>query len=263
MKNAETGQPLHLDVSMAIAQRNGARAWKVHPHGQLIELEENLFTVTGTVSMPVGQLPRRMTVARISGHRLVIFSAMSLADGEMARLEELGEPAFMIIPNDHHRMDAPAWKARYPNIRVIGPAGAREKIEKVVLLDATAVDFRDSSVLFMSVAGTAQREAALQVNGPGGTTLVLNDLIGNIRDASGFSGWFLKMMGFAGDEPHIPFPIKRAVIESKGQVRDQLLRWAALPTLQRIIVSHGSIIDDDPRGVLRRLAQSLAAGSGK
>jgi hypothetical protein len=226
-----------LDPSMAIAQRK----WKVSPHGQLIELDENLFTVTGTVSMPVGQLPRRMTVARISGHRLVIFSAMSLADDEMRRLEELGEPAFMIIPNDHHRMDAPAWKARYPNIRVIAPAGAREKIEKVVLVDATAVDFRDSSVVFMSV-------------------LVLNDLVGNIRDASGFSGWFLKMMGFAGDEPHIPFPIKRAVIESKGQVRDQLLRWAALPSLQRIVVSHGAIIDEDPGGALRRLAGSLGEG---
>jgi len=257
------GQTFLPDLSMAIAQRKVARAWKVHPHGQLIALDDNLYTVTGTVSMPVGQLPRRMTVVRIAGHQLVIFSAMSLADAEMARLEELGEPAYMIIPNDHHRMDAPAWKARYPNIRVIGPAGAREKIEKVILVDATAVDFRDSSVLFMSVAGTAQREAALQVNGPSGTTLVLNDLIGNIRNASGFSGWFLKMMGFAGDEPHIPFPIKRAVIESKGQVRDQLLRWAALPGLQRIIVSHGAIIDEDPRGVLRRLAQTLTPGDRK
>ncbi len=72
------------------------------------------------------------------------------------------------------------------------------------------------------------------MHGATGTTLILNDLVGNIRGASGFSGWFLRLMGFAGDEPHIPFPIKRALIESKAQVREQLLTWAAMSSLRRI-----------------------------
>lgn len=238
---------------MAIAQS----AWKIHPHGQLTHIADNILTVTGTILMPAGRLPRRMTVVRLQDGRLVIFSAMSLDDEQMAVLEAFGEPAFMIVPNDHHRLDAKSWRERYRSIRVIAPAGARQKVERVVLVDATFADFGDSSVRFVPVNGTAEKEAALEVHGESGTTLILNDLVGNIRDASGFSGWFLRLMGFAGEEPHIPFPIRRAMIESKGQLRDQLLTWAAMTSLRRIIVSHGEPIEDDPRGALRRLAQSI------
>ena len=238
---------------MAVARRE----WKVHPHGHLTQVDENILTVTGTILMPAGRLPRRMTVVRLDHGGLVIFSAMSLDDDQMAVLEAFGTPAYMIVPNDHHRRDASSWKERYPTLRVIAPAGAREKVEKVVLVDATFGDFGDRAVRFVPVAGTAEKEAALEVHGAEGTTLILNDLVGNIRGARGFSGWFLRLMGFAGDEPHIPLPIRRVMIESRGQVRDQLLTWAAMRSLRRILVSHGESIEDDPRGALRRLAQSL------
>ena len=233
------------------------QAWKVHPHGHLIQVDENILTVTGTILMPAGRLPRRMTVVKLAHGGLLIFSAMSLAEDQMTVLESFGTPAFMVVPNDHHRLDAQSWKERYPTLRVIAPAGARQKVEKVVLVDATYGDFGDQSVRFVPVPGTAEKEAALEVHGEEGMTLILNDLVGNIRDARGFSGWFLRLMGFAGDEPHIPLPIRRALIESRGQVRDQLLTWAALPSLRRILVSHGEPIEDDPRGALRRLAQSM------
>lgn len=238
---------------MAVAPR----AWNVQPHGQLTQIDDNILTVTGTIMMPAGRLPRRMTVVRLNHGGLVIFSAMSLADDQMQVLESFGTPAYMIVPNDHHRRDAKSWKERYPSLRVIAPAGAREKVEKVVLVDATFGDFADRSVRFLPVPGTSEKEAALEVLGADGMTLVLNDLVGNIRGARGFTGWFLRLMGFAGDEPHIPLPIRRAMIASRGQVRDQLLTWAALPSLRRILVSHGEPIEDDPRGALRRLAQSI------
>ena len=232
-------------------------AWKIHPHGHLTPVEANILTVTGTILMPAGRLPRRMTVVKLAHGDLVIFSAMALADDQMTVLESFGTPAFMVVPNDHHRLDAKSWKERYPALRVIAPAGAREKVEKVVLIDATFGDFGDPAVRFVPVPGTAEKEAALEVHGEEGLTLILNDLVGNIRDARGFTGWFLRLMGFAGDEPHIPLPIRRAMIESRGQVREQLLTWAAVPTLRRILVSHGEPIEDDPRGALRRLAQSI------
>jgi hypothetical protein len=232
-------------------------AWKVHPHGHLQAVTPDVLTVTGTIHMPAGKLPRRMTVVRLADQKLVIFSAMALVDNEMRRLEEFGRPAFMIVPNNHHRMDASSWKDRYPDIQVISPAGARAKVEKVVPVNATRGDFGDPSVVFMAVPGTEEQEAALEVHRPDGVTLVLNDLIGNIRDASGVSGWFLRMMGFAGDEPHIPFPVKRAVIRNRGLVRQQLLRWAELPLLRRILVSHGEVIEEQPAAALRKLAESL------
>jgi hypothetical protein len=64
-------------------------------------------------------------------------------------------------------------------------------------------------------------------------------------------------MGFAGDEPHIPAPVKVMMINDKAALAAQLRRWAELPSLKRILVSHGSAIEDNPREILRELAASL------
>jgi hypothetical protein len=231
--------------------------WTVLPHGRLVEAGADLMTVVGEIAMPLMKLPRRMMIVRLRDGRLVVFSAIALDEAEMRRIEDFGTPAFLIVPNDHHRMDAGIWKERYPAMRVIAPAGSREKVEEEVGVDATEGDFGDPDVRFVTVAGTDGREGALEVRKADGLTLVLNDVVGNIRDSHGFGGWMLRRMGFAGDEPHVPGPVKLAMIESKAALRAQLLRWADEPGLKRILVAHGEAIEQDPRGALRALAASL------
>ena len=138
----------------------------------------------------------------------------------------------------------------------MAPAGAREKVEQVVPVDTTAPDFGDPHVEFVTVAGTQDREAALIVRTKNGTTLVLNDVVGNIRDSSGIGGWFLRRMRFAGKKPQIPKPVKRMMVKDEEALRGQLLRWAESDSLKRILVSHGAPIDN-PQQSLRDLAQSL------
>jgi hypothetical protein len=232
-------------------------SWKVLPHGKLMAIEADILSVVGSIPMPVGQMTRRMTVVRLRDGRLVIFSAVALDEEEMRLLENFGDPAFLVVPNDHHRLDAKIWKHRYPSMKVIAPQGAREKIEKAVSVDATVADFNDPSVTLATVSGTADREAALEVTGSTGTTLILNDVVGNIRSASGFGGWLLRVMGFAGDEPHVPMPVKLTMIKDKAALAGQFKRWAEIPSLKRIIVSHGEIIEDNPQGALRKLAASI------
>lgn len=234
------------------------QTWTVLPHGELTEIDPNLLTVTGSIRMPFTEMPRRMTVARISGERLVVFNPIALDEDGMRELEGYGQPAFMVVPNDKHRLDAKIWKDRYPAIQVVAPAGARMKIEEVVRVDSTNPGFDDSYVHFITVPGTGQREAAMLVYTPRGATLVLNDLVGNIRQANGFGGWFLHKMKFAGAAPQIPLPVQWTLIDDRAALRAQFLLWSELPTLKRILVSHGEPIDEDPEVVLRDLAQSLA-----
>jgi hypothetical protein len=96
------------------------------------------------------------------------------------------------------------------------------------------------------------------VKGPSGATLVVNDLIGNIHGTTGFGGWLLRLMKFAGERPHIPLPCKFKLVKDRSALKAQLLRWADIPDLRRILVSHGSTIETDPPATLRRLAHSLS-----
>jgi hypothetical protein len=231
--------------------------WKVLPHGKLLEVDENILTVTGELHVPMA-LPRRMTVVRLRDSRLVVFSAISLDEVGMRMLEDYGRPAFLVVPNDHHRLDARAWKQRYPSIQVVAAEGSRLKVEKAVHVDTTDPRFDDPDVQFVTVPRMRGREAVLLVRTPKGITLVLNDLVGNIRDESGFGDWFLRMVGFAGDEPHIPKPVKLMMIADKEALRGQLMQWSELESLKRILVSHGAPIEEHPNQPLRDLAGSLA-----
>ena len=232
--------------------------WNVLPHGKLTPIDDGMLTVEGRIKMPLMDLPRRMTVVRLHDSRLVVWSAIALDDAAMATFEAFGRPAFLVVPNDHHRLDAKAWKNRYPELKVIAPEGAREKIADVVAVDMTSPDFGDPGVTFVTVPGTRAHEAALVVRRERGTTLVLNDLVGNIHAASGIDGWLLRLAGFAGDDAQIPRVVKMALVKDAADLRAQLLEWAELPGLRRIIVSHGDPIESEPQRTLRDLAASLA-----
>jgi hypothetical protein len=233
------------------------REWTVLPHGKLTRLDDNLLTVTGFLPMPMGELERRMTIVRISGGRLVVYSAIALDEPTMAELERFGTPAFLVVPNGGHRMDAKIWKARYPDATVVAPGGARDKVERVVHVDTTTVDFGDPVVRFVTVLGTAGREAALVAETDGGTSLIVGDLIFNLPDRPGLEGWLFKKMRMTAPEPHIPPIVRMLTVQDREVLKTQLERWAALPHLKRILVSHGNIVTSDPAAVLRRLAADL------
>jgi hypothetical protein len=233
--------------------------WTVLPHGRLMTLDENLLTVVGELPLPLGEFPRRMTVVKLQDGRLVVFSAVALDEPEMQALERFGKPAFLVIPSSIHRMDAKIWKDRYPEMKVIAPDGARAKAEKLVPVDATYVDFGDPTVRYVTVPGTAGHEAALIVQTPKGTTLVVNDLIWNVHDRPGVSGWLFRKLHLTGPKPQITNVVRLGTIKDKGAVRAQLNAWARLRGLNRIVVSHGDIVERNPSGVLRSLAQTLAA----
>jgi len=232
--------------------------WKVFPHGPLIQLEDRILTVVGDIQMPLMEFPRRMTIVRLADGRLVVFNAIALDEDEMARIDAFGTPSFLVVPNDHHRLDAGIWKQRYPETHVVACEGSLARVEDIVAVDTVSPNFHDTGVEFVTVPGTDKREAALIVSTDEGATLVLNDLVGNLRNVHGIGGWMLKMMGFAADEPRIPNPPKFTLIKDHDALLEQFLRWSKIPRLKRILVSHGEPIEDDPAGVLRELAKSLA-----
>ena len=107
--------------------------------------------------------------------------------------------------------------------------------------------------------GTAFGEAALVVESEGGTSLAVNDVIFDLKNRAGLSGWLFKVVGMTGDEPHLPAPVKLRRVKDEAALRAQLEEWSRIPNLKRIIVSHGGIIAEQPAEALRHVAHALAA----
>src|SRR3569623_809184 len=128
--------------------------WQVMPHDALTAVDDGILSVAGEIDLPLGAFPRRMTVVGLRGGRSAIYSVIALDEPEMARIEALGQPAFLIVPRDGHRMDAKIWTARYPDIAVISPLGSSAGVADVVGVFASDVILVVPVVDFFTVRGT-------------------------------------------------------------------------------------------------------------
>lgn len=233
-------------------------SWTVLPHEPIEKIDEGLLTVAGDIPMPLGNFPRRMTVIGLGGQRTAIWSAIALDTAEMARIEGLGAPSFLIVPNRAHRLDAKIWKARYPSIKILAPPSARSAVEEVVPVDATDDIIGDPDLAFMTVAGAKEDEFALTVRRASGVTLIVNDVIGHVRHPHGLGANIMaRLMGFGVSGPRVPRVVKRMMIDDQAALARQLRDWAAIPDLKRVIVSHGDPIEDNPAVALNAVADSL------
>jgi hypothetical protein len=79
--------------------------WIVQPHGDLIALADGVLTAEGSIVMPLGTFPRRMTVLALHDGGSAIWSPVPLREPEMSRIEALGPVRSLIVPNRGHRLD--------------------------------------------------------------------------------------------------------------------------------------------------------------
>jgi hypothetical protein len=208
---------------------------------------------------PIGDVERRMTVVRLNDGTAAVYSAIALDEPQMAALEAFGTPRYLVVPSDIHRMDIRAWKDRYPMLTVIAPPHARKKVEELVPVDATSIEFPDPAVQLVTVPGTDGRELALVIRKDDAVTLVLNDIVFGLTNRPGLRGWLFAKLGMTGDQPHVAPLVKMRQVKDAGALAEQLVRWAHLPNLKRVIISHGDIIAKEPSLVLERIAKQLAA----
>lgn len=232
--------------------------WEVMPHEPLVEIDDGLMTVAGEIVMPLGRFPRRMTVVRLTGGGTAIYSAIALDEAEMKRIEAMGPPRVLIVPSDAHRLDAKIWKERYPELKVLTPPGAAQAVGDAVAVDAVADFLDDPAVRWTIVPGTGGHEGALTVRRPGGVTIICNDVIGNVAHPHGIGARIMgTLMGFGVSEPQVPRVIKHRLIDDPKALAGQFRAWAGEPDLIRLIVSHGDVIEGEPRDVLLALAAKL------
>lgn len=229
--------------------------WLVQPHGALIEIDDGIWTVPGTIVMPLGKFPRRMTVLRLAAGGTAIWSAIPLGEPEMARIEAVGAPRFLIVPNAGHRLDVGAWHRRYLEAKIIAPPSARTAVGEAAPVAATEDIIGDPSIRFERIEGTKEDEFALLVDRGGRATLILNDILSNVRHPEGLGANIMaRLLGFGVKRPRTSRPVRRAFVEDGAAVAAQFRRWAALPGLTRIIVSHGDVIEIAPSAALEAAA---------
>lgn len=230
--------------------------WKVYPHSSIEKFHDRLWRIEG--ALPNMPLKRVMTLAKMADGRVVVHNAVALDEGLMKEIEAWGEPSFLIVPNGLHRLDAPAFKKRYPNIRVFCPRGSKRKVAEVVSIDGFYEDFpADPHVSFETLDGVKGAEGVMHVRLGDDLTLVFNDVIFNMPHLKGFSGWVLKYITASSGGVKMSRLARWFLMKDAAGLRAHLLRLADLPGLRRVIVSHHEVISGTPAEALRQVAGTL------
>jgi len=232
--------------------------WKVLPHGSIVELEENVWSVTGEFAIPFNPLKRVMTIARRDDGTLVLHGLMALDEKTQREVEALGEIAHMVAPSGFHRLDAGRYRARYPKAKLYAPAGSRARVEKIAKVDATYEAYpADSSTKLVDVDGLAQREGALVVRSKRGTTYVMNDALFNMPHETGISGFVLKHVTQSTGGPRVSRTARIGLVTDRARLRAAFESIAADESLRRVMVAHHVPIEGDVSAALRAVAATL------
>ncbi len=227
---------------------------KVCAHGEITKLDERLWYVTG--SLPHGNVPRNMVIYRLSSGGLLIHSAVALKQEYMKQLEALGSLDYMIVPNKYHRLDAPLFKHRYPEIKVTCPSSIKTHVERKVMADCAIEEVAEEiGIKYHVSTGFRPGDLVYEFDITGGKALVFCDLVFNLEHLKGLDGWLLKILGSTGFFGSTW--IARLQMKDKGAVKSLLLDLAEIPDLKMIVPSHGKPILENCNEKLKEAASLL------
>ncbi|MBM4365360.1 MAG: hypothetical protein FJ102_04045 [Deltaproteobacteria bacterium] len=227
--------------------------WTVLPHEPLVELASNLWRVEGKME---GGTRRTMTLARLKDGRIVINNAIALEDELMAKIDQWGEVAAILVPNAFHRQDVRIMHERYPNAKVFAPARAIGAAKKATEIAGSFADApQDATVRISHVGGMKEREGVIEVSSDNGVTQVYCDVLLNMPPMSGFFGFLLHPTG----QFSVPRFMRWFMVSKTAETRAHLERLASTDGLRRIIPGHGNDIvgDDNGRGAGEKLREAL------
>jgi hypothetical protein len=201
-----------------------------------------------------------MVVYRLADGTLLVHSAIAMSDEAMANLDALGRPSVLIVPHTGHRMDAPFYKARYPQIRVLAPAAARAKVDDVIKVDATCEEALPAlGVRVHPVPGFKNGELAYELDlQGGGKALVMSDAVANRDHPKGFGGWFFaNVTGGIKGPLGVPRIMRIMMVSNKNEARAGLEKLAEIPDIRLLSCAHGRPIRDNVSTALREAASAI------
>ena len=222
----------------------------------LRELGPALWEVEQIRPMAVGRQRFRMTVVRLAGGGLWLYSPVEIDDQLAAQLAPLGAVAHIVAPNRYHHLFAGGAKQRYPGAALWGVPGLPEKrrdlaFDGVVSAEAPWRDELDG-LLLTSVPKFTEAVFFHRVS----RTLICADLIFNIASdpslASRFVYRALRVYGKPAQSWYFRKSTDRARV---GPQLRAILAW----TFERICMSHGDVMDGNAHAVFADVVRQFSS----
>ncbi|WP_055045415.1 DUF4336 domain-containing protein [Devosia sp. A16] len=198
--------------------------------------------------------PTRMTVIRLGGSDLVIWSPVALTPQLRGEVEALGRVRYLVAPNSLHDSFIADWHRAFPTAQVLVAPGLRGKRPDLGFgadLGNAPVAGWAGEIEVEPVRGNRITTEVVAFHRPSGT-VIFTDLLQQFPPGW-FKGWralVARLDLMVGDEPSVPRKF-RVAFSDRRAARAALLRilaWRA----DKVIMAHGTPVTRGGHALLKR-----------
>lgn len=223
---------------------------------RLSQLDDDLWVVGHPLRFAGLELGTRMTVVRI-GEDLLLHSPVPPDDELRGQLEGLGRVRWVIGPNKFHHMFIAPWVEG--GGEAWGVPGLKKKRADLAFAGTVSADAPWTDALpTLVLEGIPFTDEAVFLH-TASRTLIVTDLAFNIQpDAP----WLTRVgMRLAGGYPGVCCTLLEKLVVERDVMRPELSRVLTWD-FDRVILSHGAVVETDGRDRLREAYRWLGVDAG-
>jgi len=206
------------------------------------QLHQDLWIADKAFKFLAVDLGNRMTIVRLKDNLLLLHSPVEYSDDLKEELKTIGEVRYLISPNHYHDLYIEKWQIEYPqaiHFSLQKKFGLHKNLDEVAEISDIV-----SELVILPVQGMPKVEEYVFFH-PASKSLILTDLAFNIpRDVTAWSKIFFSLNG--SFDRFGPSRLMRSMIKDANKFQyslQQIMNW----DFERIILSHGNIIENDAK----------------
>jgi len=194
----------------------------------------------------------RMTVLRLKDNKLWLHSPVPLSAEVRAQMSSLGEVAFVVAPNKYHHLFVSDCLAAFPQARLFGAPGLREKradLSGMEELTPTIEPQWQEELGQIFFAGVPIGNETVWYHKES-RTLILTDICQWWQGALPFAAKLFASLNGVRNQLAVPRTVRAMVKDRKAAQASarKILQWP----FERVVIAHNSIIEVDAHVALKR-----------
>lgn len=218
-------------------------------------IADRVWTLSYPFSNAGMKVSTRMTVIRLADGHLFSHSAVPLTPAQKTALDALGTLRYIVAPSAMHHLFVGKLAKLYPQAQIYGTAGVLRKRPDLPLLEPLPPDSEApwaNELQCLPLDGIALLDETLWFHRTSGS-LIATDVL---QCWQGPLSLPVRMyLGLTGGHERLTVPRSvRLLVRDKAAVRAWVQQIKSWP-VQRVILLHNSIIDDQP---MQRLREALS-----
>lgn len=220
----------------------------------LREIDNNIWVEEQPLKYLGLNVGTRMTIIRLKTGELIVISPIQVDNATIHQLNQVGDVSYIIAPNLYHYLFASSFKAFYPKAKLWAAPGLESKrpelsIDQVIRDDGNSLLNEVEYLLFdgfrtFDLSGPSLLNECVFFH-PESHTLVLTDTAFHFDESFPLTTKLVARL-IGGYKKLSPSLVERFATRDKQRVKQsvqKVLTW----DFRRVIVAHGSIIENDAK----------------